>query len=332
MKIRMSVMIMVSCLVAILFSGCTRATEKYSKNGTYFDTVITITVYDPKQVDLIEDCFDMAAHYEQLFSRTISTSDISRINDAGGEYVTVDTETVDLIERGLYYCELSEGSFDITVGVLSDLWHFSDNEGVLPDETAIAEAVQNVDYHDVQIKGDQVALLNPKAKLDLGGIAKGYIADQMKTYLVEQGVKSATINLGGNVLTIGTKPDGTPFHIGIQKPYDDRGASIAAVSVTDQSVVSSGTYERYFDLDGVHYHHILDTKTGYPYDNGLLGVTILSDSSTDGDGLSTTCFTLGLEKGMELIESLDGVEALFMTEDYEFYTTGGLEDKLELVE
>ena len=166
-----------------------------------------------------------------------------------------------------------------------------------------------------------MTLTDPKSAIDLGGIAKGYMADQLKEYLLGEGVTSAIINLGGNVLTIGEKPDGTSFNIGIQKPFDKQNATITSVQVKDSSVVTSGSYERYFKLGDTIYHHILNTETGYPCDNGLLSVTILSKESIDGDALSTACFTLGLEEGQKLIESLEDIDAIFVTDDYEIIDT-----------
>ena len=146
----------------------------------------------------------------------------------------------------------------------------------------------------------------------------------MKEYLTGHGVESGMINLGGNVLVIGSKPDGSAYQIGIEKPFAERNVSIAALSITDQTVVSSGIYERYFEKDGKIYHHILDTSTGYPIENNLYSVTIICDSSTDGDGLSTTCFALGLDAGMDLIESLDHTEAVFITSDMQVHKSSGI--------
>ena len=146
----------------------------------------------------------------------------------------------------------------------------------------------------------------------------------MKAYLTSQGINSGFINLGGNVLTLGEKADATDYTIGIQRPFDESGNTITTVEVKDKSVVTSGIYERYYRVNGKIYHHILDVSTGYPYDNGLYSVTIISDSSMDGDALSTICFALGLDKGMELIESLDDVEAVFVTDDYEIISSSGV--------
>lgn len=330
-----------------------------SKSGFYFNTVITVTLYDSSKEALLDDCFSMADTYESYFSNKIADSDICKINDADGEYVEVHDETIELLEKGIYYGNLSNGKFDITVGALSDLWDFSNKAliysggpenipestnlgteattetisnssssysqaSMIPSADEIASALSTVNYKNVKIDGNKVALTNPDATLDLGGIAKGYIADEMKAYLNEKGITSGVINLGGNVLVLGPKEDGDVYRIGIQKPFDEDGASIASVSVTDQTVVSSGVYERYFKENGVLYHHILDTATGYPYENGLLGVTIITGTSVDGDGLSTTCFALGLEDGMALIESLPDTEAIFITDDYELHCSSGM--------
>jgi len=313
-----------------LISGC-GVSNPISQSGFYFDTVITVTLYDASKESALKGCFDLAEQYESYFSNTLPDSDISKINAAGGAPVTVHEETIELLQKGISYGKLSDGAFDITIGKLSDLWDISlkalleeTDASMVPSESEIAEALSTVDYTCIKIDGNEVSLTNPDAKIDLGGIAKGYIADKMKEYLTEQGVESALINLGGNVLTVGEKPDGSPFTIGIQYPFKEDGSSIASVKVTDETVVSSGIYERYFEVEDTLYHHILDPHTGYPYDNELLGVTIVTRDSVDGDALSTICFALGLEKGMAFIEALDGTEALFITEDYELHTTSGM--------
>jgi len=190
---------------------------------------------------------------------------------------------------------------------------------VIPDQKVLEEAVSHIDYKNIQVDGTTVTMKDPKCRIDLGGIAKGYIADRLKEYLEKEGIEHATINLGGNVLTIGTKPDGSDYKIGIQKPFAADGEVLEVLSVHDRSVVSSGDYERYFEKDGVIYHHILDPQSGWPVQNDLDQVTILSDSSADGDALSTTCYVLGLEKGMKLIQEMDDVEAIFVTKDGEIH-------------
>lgn len=315
--------LLIILLLCLPLSGCSRR-QPIQQTGFYFDTVISITLYDPSKTEELNHCFELAQLYEQYFSTNIADSDISRINAAPGSPVRVHEETAELIEQGLLYSELSNGKFDITVGKLTDLWDFHADSPKLPDKAAVADAVAAIDYKNVVVNGEEVTLTQPQAALDLGGIAKGYIADKMKAYLVSQGITSGLINLGGNVLTIGEKEDGSAYTIGIQKPFDEAGASVASVSVRGQSVVTSGVYERYFEQDGVRYHHILDVSDGYPYDNDLLSVTIICENSVDGDGLSTSCFALGLEKGMELVESLEHTEAIFITSDQKLHTSSGI--------
>ena len=333
-KPKITLLVAVFCLLCTMWSGCAPKNAVYDKTGLYFDTIIQISVYDPDDTDALEGCMKLAAHYEQLFSRTIPDSDISRINNANGAFVDVDKETIDLLQTGLAYCERSNGAFDLTIGGVSDLWDFKENEEkTLPDPTALKEAVSHVDYRNVKIRGNQAALTDPDAKLDLGGIAKGYIADQMKTYLLSQGVKTAKINLGGNVLILGDqKPDHSDFKIGIQKPFDENGTPIAAITLKDQSMVSSGIYQRYFEKDDRIYHHILDPDTGYPIENNLYAVTIISPRSADGDALSTTCMALGLEDGIKLIESIPDTEAVFITNDLKLHSTSGIGTSISLQE
>lgn len=192
--------------------------------------------------------------------------------------------------------------------------------------------MKHVDYKNLVIEGNQVSLADPESGVDLGAIAKGFIADEVKDYLVSQGVKSAYINLGGNILCVGKKPDGSTFNVGLQLPFGKRDDLIAMVRIDDFSVVTSGIDQRNFTIDDKLYHHILNTETGYPCENGLLSVTIISDKSVDGDGLSTTCFALGLEKGMELINSIDGVYAAFVTEDYTIHYSEGFEECTKVVD
>ena len=307
---------------SLLFTGCHLVTkEPISKTGIYFDTVISIDIYDSNNTSLLEQCFEYCKEFEETVSRTIETSEIYQINHANGNPVEVSDVTLELLKKGVEYGDLTNGKFDITIAPLSELWDFKNNTGTVPNEQDIKEALSHVNYKNIVIDGNMITLTDPKSAIDLGGIAKGYMADRLKEYLTKQGVESALINLGGNILAVGSKPDGTPFHLGIQKPFDKQGVTITSVKTADSSVVSSGVYERYFKTDDALYHHILNSKTGFPYNNGLLGVTILSEKSVDGDALSTSCFALGLEDGMKLIESLNGVDAIFVTDDYQLHDT-----------
>ena len=184
--------------------------------------------------------------------------------------------------------------------------------------------MSHVNYENISVNDSTVTLADPEAKIDLGGIAKGFVADKIKSYMVQTGVTSAIINLGGNIVTIGGKKNSGNFNIGIQKPFGSSEEYSAIVKGSNLSIVTSGSYERYFKQDGKIYHHILDTKTGYPVDNRLLSVTIISEDSLSGDALSTSCFALGLKKGMRLIENTPEIEALFIDKDYKIHTSSGL--------
>lgn len=311
-------------ILLLPFFGCSREGALVTKSGFYFDTLIQITLYDHRQESLIDDCFAMAAEYENLLSRTIDGSEISRINEAGGAWVSVSPKTLEVLRKALFWCEESDGAFDITLGAVSDLWDIKNNPGILPSPEALSQALAATGYEQLSIDGTQVSLANPDARLDLGAISKGWIADCMKEYLNRQGVTEGLINLGGNVLVLGPKTDGGTYKVGIQKPFSQDGSVLMTVDITDGTVVTSGIYQRYFELEGTIYHHILNPDTGYPYQNGLLSVTIICPLSADGDGLSTACFALGMEDGLALIESIPDAEAVFITEDYEIITSSGM--------
>lgn len=303
----------------ILTSCSSKNTEPTSYVDTLFDTIISIQIYDNVSDDIVSECMKLCRKYENKFSRSNTSSEIYRLNHSNGKTVTLSDETIELLELGIHYSKLSNGVFDITIGGLSELWDFKNNTGIVPSSKDISEELTHVGYDKILIDGNQVRLLDANTKVDLGGIAKGYIADQLKSYLLSQGVKHALINLGGNVLAIENKPDGSDYLIGIQKPFDENGSAITTINLNNQSLVSSGNYQRYFKIDDKIYHHILDTSTGYPHDNELLGVTILCKSSTAADALSTICYSLGLEDGLRFINQYDGAEALFITSDLEIH-------------
>ena len=329
-SISLSVLLTVILSAAsLLFAGCSlsrgsafSSQDRQTRTGFYLNTVISVTIYGPASEDLLDGCMELAAYYENLLSRTMEGSDVWNINHSGGRPVTVHEETLLLLETALSYAELSKGLVDPTIGALSILWNMGEeNQGIIPDEKEIRQALSHVNYKNVRIDGSQVSLEAPECRLDLGFIAKGYIADRMREYLLSKGVTSAIINLGGNVSAIGCRPDKTPFRVGVQKPFAQTGDYSLVLEIDDLSVVSSGNYERCFEKDGVLYHHILSTRDGSPARTGLDSVTIICSRSVDGDALSTLCFLLGYEKGRELVESLDNTQAVFITEDGSVFQT-----------
>ena len=303
----------------------------------HFDTVCQITIYSMDHMtqaaadDALEQAFALCGTYEDMLSKTLEGTDIYRINHAGGEPVECDPETVEIIRMGLQYAELSDGKFDITIGKAVDLWDFhADAVPAVPDPALLSEAVSHVDYKTVSIEGSQVTLTDPEAEIDLGGIAKGYVADRVCEKLEECGVTGAIVSLGGNVDCLGSKPDGKKekdFVVGIEAPYSDKSEVVGSTPASDRTVVTSGVYERFFTYEGREYHHILDPETGYPADSDVLGVSIAAarGKSADCDALATICLILGAEKGMELVESMDGFEALFITRENKILTTEGFD-------
>lgn len=305
-----------------------------SSSGLYFDTVVTVTLYDypGSSKSILDECMNMCERYDNLLSSSVSGSDVWNINHADVFPVEISDDTAYVLSTALEYCELSDGKLDITLGQVSELWDFSSqaqsDSPSLPDERKICDALTHVNYKNIILEQNersnfQVTLLDPDADIELGFIAKGYIADRLKDYLEEQGVKSALINLGGNVLVLGNKPDGSEFTIGIQKPFSDMGESITTVSINNKTVVSSGVYERYFYVNDKLYHHILNSDTGYPIASNVLGVSIITNKSIDADALSTLCFILGPDKGIELIENTPDTEVMFILNDYEIIYSSG---------
>lgn len=316
---------------ALLLSGCSGLKKEQNQvyTDTLFDTVVRIEILDRADEEVLKGCENICKKYHAMFSNKIEDSEISRINSAGGNPVEVSDETVTLLRKAIYYGDLSNGAFDVTIAPVSNLWDFHAEAPALPAPEAIYEAASHVDYKNILIDGNTVRLLDPYASIDVGGIAKGYIADILKKYLKEQGVKHAVINLGGNVLAMGSRLDGSDYNIGIQKPFDMTGEPITSVRISNKSVVTSGTYQRYFEADGKLYHHILDPNTGYPCENNLTSVTIITNSSLTADALSTTCFLLGYDKSMRLIEQLDNVDAVFITNDNKIHYSKNFQHKLK---
>lgn len=323
-------------IFVLLHSKQRGRTEPISKTAFKLNTVVTLKIYDSRDETLLDDALAICDKYENIFSRTKETSELYKLNHKAlpqsDSAFLLSEDLTNLISTGLYYSKLSNGGFDITIEPISSMWDFVSEEKKIPNDTALKAALPMVNYQNLHLNGNRLQFSQEGMRLDLGAIAKGYIADQIKEFWISKGVKNAIIDLGGNTLCIGGKPDGTPFHIGIQKPFAERSETIATLDLKDKSVVSSGIYERCFEEDGHFYHHILNPKTGYPYDNSLISVTIISNKSVDGDGLSTTCFALGLDKGLELINSLPDVHAVFITDDYQLHYSDHFHEELAVTE
>jgi len=285
------------------------------------DTVCTIKAYATN--GLLESLYERCVYFEQHLSRHLEDSDVSRINAANGKPVEVAAETADVIAQALLYSEESGGLFDITVGTALELWDF--RKGIVPNAEELAEAVKHIGWQGVTVKGNTVTLLDPKTKIDLGGIAKGYIADDLARMLREAGCEGALVNLGGNVYALGAKANGSEWNIGLQDPNDERGAIIGKMKARDASVVTSGLYERNFEHDGVLYYHILDPLTGYPAKTDIVSVSVYSKKSVDGDAYATTLFLMGADKALKLLGSKDALEGLVVDETGAIHPSTGFE-------
>ena len=320
----LSIGILVTLLCASI--GSKKQTKIITDTRFMLDTFITVTIYDTDDDKLIDDVMDICQQYEDIFSMHKSTSELYKINhrDAGDNIWNISDDLSIVISKGLEYSAISDGRFDITIGEVSSLWHFDGSDDSLPSQDDIDDALESVGYRYVKLDGNIITFLRDDTKIDLGAVAKGYIADKMKEYLISKGVQNAIINLGGNVLCIGDRI----FTIGIQEPYADRSSIIGKIQVSDESVVTAGIYERYFIVDGKRYHHILNPKTGYPYNSDILAVTIVCEKSLDADILATTAFTMGVEDGSKLIESMEDIYGYFVMDDHEMIYTDNAQSLL----
>lgn len=318
--LKKAIIYLICFMLIFSFSGCKENISSFSLKTFLLDTIVTITLYDydGDSAEVINGCFELCRDYEKLFSRTVEGSDIYKINHSGGSAVEVDSETALLLNKAIEYCELSEGMFDITVLPLSELWNFKSDDLQIPSKESLTAAAKYVDYTQIKVKGNSVSVPDG-VKIDFGAIAKGYIADRVAEFLTEKGVKSATIDLGGNIYALGDK-QGESWKIGIRSPFNV-GETVGYAEVKNKTLVTSGSYERCFEKDGVRYHHILDTDTGMPVNNGVASVTIIADCSADADALSTTCFVLGKDRGLELLNSLDGVFGVYVMDNGEIFAS-----------
>lgn len=340
MEKKVRVFTVLICLL-LLTTGCRREQtaagyKEVEKTGFLMGTLVTLKVFDrdaDKSSRAADKAFARIREIESLMSLNIEDSQVNNINEwAGIRPVEVSHDTLKVVEKGIYYGQLSEGLFDITVGPLARLWGIGTENPQIPGSTRINNALGLVDYRDVEINQEtkEIFLKRPGMVIDLGGIAKGYAADEAKKVLMAEGIEHAIINLGGNVLTVGPKHDGGPWNIGIKDPYNPNGSLLGFVRIQDKTVVTSGDYERYFEKDGKRYHHILNPYTGFPGNNEIKGVTLIAHSSFDADALSTTVFLLGVEKGMQLVESLDGIEAVAITRDRQVVISSGMGDAFSI--
>ena len=299
------------------------------------DTIVDMQVYGKNAEKVINRSFERMREIEDEMSKNIKESEVSKINqNAANEWVQVSESTFKVIKKAVEYGKSTNGRFDPTIGPLVELWGIGTSEARVPAENEITKTKKLVDYKDLKLdeKNNSIKFEKENMQLDLGGIAKGYAADEVRNIVKDAGIKSAYVNLGGNVLVIGGKEDGTPWKIGIQDPREARGSVMASLEIRDKTVVTSGNYERYFREDGVLYHHILNPETGRPTRNNLLSVSIISKNSFEADVLSTSAFILGRKEAYEFINNREDIEAIFVTKDNNVYLTPGLKGKVEILD
>lgn len=305
----------------------------YKRTEFMMGTVVTMKIYDEGKEDVLDLVFEEMEILANQIGVEEVTSQIDQINEAAGlEPVEVSEEIFSLVEAGKRYSEQAEGSFDITIGPLTSLWHIGYEDAKKPTQEEIDTALSLVDYQNVSLdeSAQTVYLEKEGMEMDLGAIAKGFIADKANDVLDANGVTTAIIDLGGNIYVRGNNPSGEEWTIGIQDPFSERGETVGKIHAHNESIVTSGIYERYLEVDGERYHHILNPIDGYPYENEIAGVTIVSEKSVDGDALSTLIFSKGLADGLDYIEKQDGIEAIFVDKDQTIFITSGLDEEFEL--
>ena len=335
MKNKKSYILALIFILSLTIISCSNnEVNSVTKTSYKMGTVVKVKVYSSKADSIIKTTFGMLDKLEEKLSAHIESSEINKINEmAGRRAVKVSNDTYDVVSKAVEYAELSQGRFDPTIGPLVQLWGIGTKEQKIPSEKELAKKNKLVDYQKVELYPDKnkIKLLKEGMKLDVGGIAKGYAADKVINFLQEKGVQRAFISLGGNVSVLGTKADGSAWEVGIQDPKESRGNVMASVELKNKTVVTSGNYERYFMKNGVRYHHILNPNTGRPARKEIISSTIIADKSFDADALSTVVYILGVEKGLALVNDLEGVQALLVTENNTVHTTKGIKDKINLL-
>jgi len=329
------IVIFISLILMIFIVGCSTkdVDNPISRTEIIMGTTVGVTLYENGSEEVLDKVFKRVQEIENLVSINKEETEIDKLNEnAGISPVKLSDTSFEIIEKALYYSKLSTGGYDLTVGPLVKLWNIGLPEAKVPTQEEIDEVIKNIDYTKVVLNKDtkEVFLSQKGMLLDLGSIAKGYAADEIVKILKEENINSAIIDLGGNIYALGLKEGNKNWKIGIQNPFDNRGKIVGSLEVSNKTVVTSGVYERYIEQDGQTYHHILNPETGYPYETDIAGVSIIADKSIDGDALSTLVFTKGLEKGLELVENIDGVDAIFITNNKEVYVTKDLKDNFKI--
>ncbi|NMA68112.1 MAG: FAD:protein FMN transferase [Desulfitobacterium sp.] len=304
-------------------------------------TVITQKVYGVNVQEIMEEVMEELANLEALLTFNAPGGDVNKLNEnAGKNSVELNPHTIAILNKSQEVAEVSGGAFDVTVGPLVKAWGIGTEQPQLLEESDLEELLPLINYRDLIIEGNKAFLKNEGQMVDLGGIAKGYAGDIAAEIYRSHGIDSAFINLGGNVVTIGSKPDGSPWAVGINDPRspiaekmsNNRDYHVGAVTVVNKSVVTAGDDQRYFLYEGERFHHILDPHTGYPAQSDLMSVTLITETSLEADALDTAAYILGLEQGMEMLKKYGSVEAVFITKDKKIYVTEGIKEDFHFLD
>lgn len=323
-------------LLVLILSSCQTKPETpsqpYLEKIDYgLGTVIGIKLYDKQDPAVMDLIMNRLHEIEERMSYTIEGSDVYRINHANGEPVQIHEDTMLVIKEAIRFNQLSGGTFDPTLGVLIYTWNIGSDLARVPSEQEIFDGLKTVGIEKIKIISDDTIQVEAGTTIDLGAIAKGYAADEAARICTENGVHSAIIDLGGNVLVHGSK-NGQDFNIGIRNPFSGTNTPLGVLGIQDQTVVTSGDYERFFEFEGKRYHHILDYRTGYPVENELASVSIIAEKSIEADGYSTSVYAMGLEDGKKFIESQENLEAIFVTKDKRVIISDGLKNIFKLTD
>lgn len=311
------------------------STASYSETREALGTIVTITLYGTEDNPISEDrlksvtkdLFKEADRLEHIFSAKLNDSELSHVNaSAAAKNVSISKELFEVFDISLNYCNLSKGAFDISIGKLIKLWNIGSDNPYLPSKDELADMINKGYWKQIHLDREHqtVSYGSNNISVDLGAAAKGYIGDRLKSLAESKGITCGLLSLGGNIVTIGSRYTGGSWTIGITNPLSPDSV-IGSLNVENMSVVTSGDYERYFIKDGVKYHHILDGRTGYPSNSGIISSTITGPSSAICDVLSTACFVLGIDDGMSLIEKTDRYEAVFIDTDGKIHTSSGID-------
>ena len=316
-----------ACAAALLISGMSGCSGSGEASVQIFamDTLMTLEAYGKNSQEAISAAEQEINRLDGLFSRTNEKSEISAVNSAAGQSpAAVSEDTFEIIQAAIEMSELTGGAFDITVAPIVDAWGFITEDYTVPSRETLDGLLPLVGSGRISLDEESSSVyLDAGTEIDLGGIAKGYASDRIHEILAEYGVSSAIIALGGNVYAIGSKPDGSKWRVAVRDPNDEN-SFIGIASVSDTSVITSGSYERYFESDGVRYHHIIDPETGCPAEKGLRSVTIITKNGAMGDALSTALFVMGLDEAVEFWRGRDDFEAIFVTSGGAVFATEGI--------